>query len=72
MSPGIAWTDATWNPVVGCSLARHVGGTAYALAEAAEDLTKVTSGEATLDDFRGAYVVSKDPIDPDGVIPARR
>ncbi len=72
MSPGIAWTDATWNPVVGRSLARRDGGTAYALAESAENLRKVMSGEATLDDFRGAYVVSKDPIDPDGVIPACR
>jgi hypothetical protein len=51
------------------SLARKDGGTAYALAELAENLRKVVAGEATLDDFRGAYVVSADPIDPAKIVP---
>ena len=52
------------------TLRRRDGGTAYALAELAENLRKVVAGEATLDEFRAAYVVSQTAIDPDREIPA--
>ncbi|MGO9430573.1 hypothetical protein [Rhodoblastus sp.] len=72
MSTRIEWTDETWSPVVGCSLARRDGGTAYALAEPADNLRKVMSGDASLDDFRGVYVVCRDPIDADAMFPVRQ
>ncbi len=52
------------------ALRKRDGGTAYALAELAENLRKVMAGEATLDEFRAAYVCSKEPIDPEKVVPA--
>lgn len=47
-------------------------GTGYALAELAKNLRLVVRGEASLDDFRKAYVVSEEPIDPDALFPVTK
>ena len=40
---GIEWTDATWNPVVGCSLASPGCTNCYAMRDAARQV-RMTAG----------------------------
>jgi hypothetical protein len=46
------------------------GGTAYALLELGNNLRQVMRGEATIDDFKGAYTGHDgEPIDIDRLMP---
>ncbi len=55
---GIAWTDATWNPVVGCSVISPACTNCYAMAQAAR-IERMSAGAGRATHYAGTTQPSK-------------